>query len=56
MEHNGRGFDVDAALSYASRGFGCGRFSVRGRLKNYDGDMQITSLPGQGAKIRMTVP
>lgn len=50
----GRGFAVAAAAATAAKGFGL--FSVRERLKLFDGEMDIVSAPGQGTRVTISVP
>jgi PAS domain S-box-containing protein len=56
VEDNGIGFDpgkvVDKAVS--KRGFGL--FSIRQRLEQFEGSLEIESEPGRGCCIIMTVP
>jgi signal transduction histidine kinase len=56
VEDDGVGFDAGAVLAYKSDHFGYGLFSVRERLKNYDGTMQITTHKGEGTRITLSVP
>jgi len=50
----GRGFDV--ALAEASHDGSFGLFSIRERLKLFDGQIEIHSAPGQGTSITLFVP
>lgn len=56
VEDDGVGFDAGAVLAYKADHFGYGLFSVRERLKNYDGSMQITTPKGGGTRIMLSVP
>ena len=56
VEDDGVGFNVDAVLAYSSDRFGYGLFSIRERLKNYDGTMLIASQVGAGTRITLTMP
>lgn len=56
VEDNGRGFDPDAirAANPATTGIGLDNMIERARLMN--GNLQIRSAPGQGTRIRLSVP
>ena len=56
VEDDGVGFDAGSVLAYKAEHFGYGLFSVRERLKNYDGSMQITTHKGKGTRITLSVP
>jgi len=56
VEDDGVGFDAEEVLAYKADHFGYGLFSVRERLKNYDGKMQITTRKGGGTRITLSVP
>ena len=52
---DGRGFDVEHALSY-SEGAGFGLFSVRERLRHLGGRLLIRSVIGSGSRLTMRLP
>ncbi len=52
----GRGFDPSAQPLRDCVTHGYGLFSIRERLQQVGGQMQIDSAPGQGTQIRVTVP
>jgi two-component system sensor histidine kinase DegS len=52
VDDNGRGFDVNS-LSESS---GTGLKVIQDRVKMLGGEMDIDSLPGQGARISFTIP
>jgi len=56
VEDDGVGFDLDEVLSGAARRGEFGLFSIRERLDNLGGHLQIDSAPGQGCKVTMTAP
>jgi signal transduction histidine kinase len=51
VKDDGRGFDPDAAVE----GMGLAR-SVRGRLTDVGGRVEVDSAPGRGAEVRLWVP
>jgi signal transduction histidine kinase len=56
VRDDGRGFDVSAAgVSMDHRG-GFGLFSIRERLRAFGGTMDISSRPGMGATLTLSVP
>ena len=56
VEDDGVGFDAEAVLNYSTDRFGYGLFSIRERLKDYGGGMDINSRKGEGACIRLKAP
>jgi signal transduction histidine kinase len=56
VEDDGTGFDVGQVYdgSYMKCGFGL--FSVRERLKNIGGSLDIESAPGSSTRITLTIP
>ena len=50
----GDGFDVDAALSAQTRGFGLA--TLRQRLRLLGGGLEMSSVPGDGTKATITLP
>jgi len=56
VEDDGVGFDAEAVLSYTADRFGYGLFSIRERLKNYEGTMQIVSGKKEGTRVTLMVP
>jgi PAS domain S-box-containing protein len=55
IEDNGKGFDPQV-LKAKDREVGFGLFSIRERLDVIGGQLDITSVPGQGTKGTITVP
>jgi signal transduction histidine kinase len=52
---NGKGFDAKGAgLATANRGFGL--FSIRERLKAYNGSLHIESQKGKGTTVSIRLP
>ncbi|MCX5638549.1 MAG: PAS domain S-box protein [Planctomycetota bacterium] len=56
VEDDGVGFDPAEVTSMAARRGEFGLFSIRERLDNLGGHLQIDSAPGQGCKVTMTAP
>jgi signal transduction histidine kinase len=54
VEDDGTGFDTSSSGPNTERGFGL--FSVRERMKNIEGHLDINSKPGLGTRITLTVP
>ena len=52
---DGRGFDVESALSHTER-TGFGLFSVRERLRHLGGQLLIRSTIGSGSRLTMRLP
>jgi signal transduction histidine kinase len=52
---DGRGFDVDDISSPGQEG-GFGLFSIRERVKSFNGSMQIESSPGRGTVVTVVLP
>ncbi|WP_410640587.1 sensor histidine kinase [Amycolatopsis sp. lyj-346] len=53
VRDDGVGFDPDAA---PGPGRGVGLPSARARLREFGGDLEISTAPGRGTRIRVTVP
>ncbi|MHC4424724.1 MAG: sensor histidine kinase [Planctomycetota bacterium] len=56
VEDDGVGFDPVEVASMAAKRAEFGLFSIRERLEQLDGHLEIESEPGRGAKILMTAP
>jgi PAS domain S-box-containing protein len=56
VEDDGVGFDPVEVLAGAAKRGGFGLFSIRERLENLGGHLQIDSAPGRGCKVTMTAP
>ena len=55
VEDDGIGFRLDGDGSHnGAKGFGL--FSIRQRLHNLGGDMDLVSAPGQGTRVRLEMP
>jgi two-component system sensor histidine kinase UhpB len=54
VEDDGRGFDVDAEMSDRSRGLGL--FGMQERAAYVGGRVSITSTPGRGTCVEVSVP
>jgi signal transduction histidine kinase len=54
VQDNGRGFDVDATR--ASRERGLGLFGMQERATLVRGRLSITSTPGAGTALTLTIP
>lgn len=52
VSDDGRGFD----MAEAAKGSGMGLSSIRQRVQSLDGACEIESRPGQGTRVRVTVP
>ncbi len=52
---DGRGFDLDDISSPGEEG-GFGLFSIRERVKSFNGSMQIESAPGKGTVVTVVLP
>ncbi len=50
----GRGFDPETVETRAQRGFGF--FSIRTRLTNLGGSMEVESAPGEGTTVTLEIP
>ena len=55
VRDDGIGFDVRRSLAKQGRG-GLGLLSIRERLAEVGGKASITSVPGQGTELRLTIP
>jgi PAS domain S-box-containing protein len=56
VEDDGVGFERDRAMSVSSETGGFGLFSIRQRLDELGGRLEIESSPGHGCKTVMTAP
>jgi signal transduction histidine kinase len=56
VEDDGAGFDPAETISMAAKRGEFGLFSIRERLEDLGGHLQIDSAPGQGCKVTMTAP
>jgi len=57
IKDDGVGFDVDAnSRTLTTRQHGLGLFTVRERLTHLNGHFSISSKPGQGTSVTLTVP
>jgi signal transduction histidine kinase len=56
VQDNGRGFDPEQALQRNGRNAGWGLLGMRERASLIGGQAAVESSPGQGARIRVTVP
>ena len=50
------GFDFSEVTSIATKTGGYGLFSIRERLEQLEGHLEIKSKPGRGYKVTMTAP
>jgi signal transduction histidine kinase len=53
---DGVGFDLAESGPRAGKSSGYGLFSIRERLTSLGGIVKISSLPGQGTRVSITVP
>ncbi len=53
---DGRGCDIEAALSAGTRGLSTGLSSMRERVRLFGGQFQVSSTPGEGVQIRAVIP
>ena len=56
VEDDGIGFDPEKTAATAVRKGGCGLFSIRERLEQFGGQLEIESAPGQGCRVTVTAP
>lgn len=56
VKDDGRGFNKQDVFQTDVSGGGFGLFSIRERLRHFNGNLSIRSKPGQGAIVTMTVP
>ena len=56
VEDDGRGFDQDGTTRQPSGEGGFGLFSIRERMADMGGSIEIESKPGEGCKATLTVP
>jgi len=55
VSDDGKGFDASRMESAVDPHRGFGLFSIRERLKSFDGEMSLQSVPGKGTTVRLTV-
>jgi PAS domain S-box-containing protein len=56
VEDNGAGFDVAKVISTSAKAGGFGFFSIRERLEELGGHLEIDSEPGRGTRITLAAP
>ncbi len=56
VEDDGVGFDPPSCTMHPSAASGFGLFSIRERIGHLGGRVEIESAPGQGTRVRLTVP
>ena len=56
IEDDGRGFDLDEAMSATKNGRGLGLLSMKERAELLGGLLKIKSHPGQGTQISLEIP
>jgi signal transduction histidine kinase len=56
VEDDGVGFNVAEVASAAARTGGFGLFSIRERLEQLGGHLEIESKPGRGTTVTLTAP
>jgi PAS domain S-box-containing protein len=57
IRDNGTGFDADSVhKNMNKKGGGFGLFNIRERLKYLGGKFEITSLPGNGTQVTLSIP
>jgi signal transduction histidine kinase/ActR/RegA family two-component response regulator len=56
IKDKGKGFDINQIERKTSSTKGFGIFSIRERLKLINGQLNITSIPGEGTNIEMIIP
>jgi signal transduction histidine kinase len=56
VEDDGCGFDPAEIAATATKVGGFGLFSIRERLKQLEGNIEIQSAPGRGTRVTLTVP
>lgn len=56
IRDNGRGFDVQQALTHTAGGRSMGLLGMHERVRSLNGTIVIDSTPGQGAEIRIQIP
>jgi PAS domain S-box-containing protein len=56
VEDDGRGFDREKVAATAAKKGGFGLFSIRERLEQFGGHLEIESAPGCGTKAALIVP
>ncbi len=56
IDDDGAGFDVEAALQFASHGGSMGLLGMRERARLAGGVLEIVSGPGRGTSVRLTCP
>jgi signal transduction histidine kinase len=53
---DGKGFDLETVASKAARRAGLGLFSIRERLAQLGGSVDVASRPNRGTRILTTAP
>jgi signal transduction histidine kinase len=56
VEDDGVGFDPEETGIRTDTLSGFGLFSIRERVNYFGGEFEIDSAPGQGARLRLTLP
>ncbi len=56
VEDDGVGFDVSEMTAIATKARGFGLFSIRERLEQLGGRLEIDSKPGSGTKVTVIAP
>ncbi len=56
VEDDGRGFDPEKAAATAAKAGEFGLFSIRERLKQLGGNIEIESVPGHGTRVTLVAP
>jgi len=56
VRDDGIGFDINSIESSVSKTGGYGLFSMRERIAYVDGQLEISSQPGQGSRFTITIP
>jgi signal transduction histidine kinase len=56
VQDDGIGFDTDAIPEATKREAGFGLFSIRERMADLNGSLEIQSEPGQGCRVALTSP
>jgi signal transduction histidine kinase len=56
IKDNGRGFNVEAALSQPGDAAGDGLYAMEERAKMLGGSLRIESRPGRGTELRLSLP
>lgn len=56
IQDDGRGFDVEDAMTPSEPNHGFGLFSIRERLAFQSGKLEIESTPGEGSRVTVYLP